>query len=77
MTKTEQLVKESANTALNWRRANAPEKIDNASLPAGSEMTFYCRKCGHVSDVQPENYTTTPLTLCVDCLDMEKYGWVE
>lgn len=46
----------SAATDLEARKASAPEKIDNATLPAGSPMTYYCHSCGHVTKVLPEDW---------------------
>lgn len=59
------------------RRKTAPEKINNASLPAGSPMTFYCRTCGHISDMLPECYVNPPRRLCQECQAMKDAGWLE
>jgi len=40
--------KEAALKTLEERRANPPEQINNASLPAGSSMYFYCISCGQL-----------------------------
>lgn len=69
--------KQEALRQLNDRRENAPEKINNASLLAGSEMTFYCRTCGHVSDTLPECYVNPPKRLCKECQAMKDAGWLE
>lgn len=42
------------------RRANPPERADNAALPAGSDMLYYCVSCGFLSDVKPEDYFLAP-----------------
>ncbi len=49
------------------RIENPPEQINNSSLPAGSPMYFYCRICGHQSDVKGESYTSPPRKYCKDC----------
>ena len=50
------------------RCENRPEQIDNGSLYAGSPMYFYCKFCGHLSDVLPESYyLTVPTHVCDDC----------
>ena len=40
------LGRSAAVAALNERRENKPNKIDNASLPAGAPMYYYCISCG-------------------------------
>jgi hypothetical protein len=69
--------KEAALKALAERRANPPKQVDNSSLYAGSPMYFYCRCCGHLSDVLPESYTTRPKSLCSDCNDLNDKGWLD
>jgi hypothetical protein len=69
--------KESALAALKQRRANQPSQINNASLPAGSPMYFYCISCGHLSDQLPESYTCTPKKLCEECQALKDLGWLE
>jgi hypothetical protein len=60
---------------LNARRASAPEPIDNASLPAGSPMYYYCKSCGHQTAVLPENwYLTPPPKFCDWCVE-HGYGF--
>lgn len=77
MTATE-LGREHALAALAERRANRPEKIDNAALPAGSSMYYYCRTCGHLADVKPELwFVTTPRRLCAECQALADLGWLE
>ena len=50
--------KEAALQALATRRQEnaAKEKIDNASLPAGSSMYYYCISCGGLADVKNEGW---------------------
>lgn len=56
------------------RRANAPKRINNAELYAGSPMYFYCVHCGHQSDVLPESYTGRPKSKCHFCQDLINMG---
>ena len=72
--------KEYALVALKKRREeNAKqEKIDNASLIAGSPLYFYCKACGGLADKLPENYLlSTPKKLCNECQALKDCGWLE
>lgn len=62
---------------LEKRIKTAPEKIENASLHAGAPMTFYCKECGHISDVLPETYINPPKKLCDECQVLEDEGWLD
>lgn len=53
------------------RIANKPEQIDNSRLYAGSPMYFYCKLCGHQSDVKPESYTDAPKKYCTLCKELK------
>lgn len=71
--------KEHALIALKKRREeNAKkEKIDNASLQAGSPLYFYCKACGGLADSLPENYLfSTPKKLCDECQALKDCGWL-
>lgn len=59
-----------ALAALAKRIKNCPEQIDNSRLYAGSPMYFYCRLCGHQSDVLPESYWGTPNKYCKLCKEL-------
>ena len=59
------------------RKKNAPVKIDNSKLVAGSRMYFYCRHCDNISDVLPEDYLCRPRHVCSQCEDLVEYGWIE
>lgn len=48
------------STPLEIRKAAAPKHVDNASLPAGSPMYYYCHSCGHQTAVLPEGWWRTP-----------------
>lgn len=69
--------KEAALKALEERRDNRPEPIDNSSLPAGSPMHYYCVSCGHKSDTLPEAHVTPPKKLCDECQALSDLGWLE
>lgn len=69
--------KEKAQAALDERRAVKVEKIDNASLVAGSPMYFYCISCGHLAGILPEGYLTKPPKLCDECAALKEMGWLE
>ncbi len=66
-----------AERLLAERKANKPQQIDNSSLYAGSPMYFYCRECGHESDVKSEDYTDTPRRYCRPCQEMIDKGWLK
>ena len=55
--------------ALEQRRVdNIGEQIDNASLPAGSPMFYYCRCCGlHVATLPESWYEKPPPKACAEC----------
>lgn len=69
--------KEEALAAFNERKANPPVHVDNASLYAGSAMYYYCRMCGHESDVLPECHFGAPRKLCGACQTMKDMGWFD
>lgn len=73
-----ELGREHALAMLAERRASRPEKIDNASLPAGSSMYYYCRACGHQADVLSEGwFLYPPKKLCSECQALADLGWLE
>lgn len=69
--------REAALAKLAARRANQPRQINNAGLPAGSPMYFYCVSCGHESDVLPESYVMPPKRLCSECQALQDLGWLQ
>lgn len=69
--------KEHALAELKKRRENKPEQVNNASLPAGSPMYFYCKSCGHLADTKPESYFTPVKQLCGECRALKDCGWLE
>ncbi len=71
--------KEAALKALEDRRTEnaTKEKINNASLRAGSPMYFYCKACGALADTKPESYITPPKKLCDECQTLKDLDWLE
>lgn len=69
--------KEYALQQLEVRRSNQPKKINNSLLSAGSPMYFYCKSCGHLSDVLPESYVGKPKKLCDECQALKDLGWLD
>lgn len=69
--------KEAALAALEERRREQPNQIDNAWLPADAPMYFYCISCGHLSDQLPESYMSVPKKLCDECKALKDLGWLE
>lgn len=74
--------KESALKALSERREQAKqeEQINNASLSAGELMYYYCKSCGLLADVLPENWDprfTQRKKLCAECQALKDLGWLE
>ena len=51
------------------REANVGKQVNNASLPAGSPMYYYCHCCGVQTAVLPEDwYRERPPRYCAECL---------
>jgi uncharacterized OB-fold protein len=71
--------REFAQQALKKRREENKNKkrINNAALPAGSPMYFYCISCGDLAATLPENYITPPRKLCDECQALKDLGWLE
>lgn len=76
MTANRLLIKEVALAGFAMRRSNRPAPIDNASLPAGVNMFFYCRACGWLADVKPEGYIFPVRPLCSECAGLDAEGWL-
>lgn len=49
------------------RKANPPERINNASLPVGAPMHYYCQACGHKAATLPELHTCAVPQYCPAC----------
>jgi len=58
-------------TALEARReANAGQQVDNARLPAGANMYYYCETCGAHTATKPEGWWQDPPPRhCATCKD--------
>lgn len=58
------------------KKENEGKEINNASLPAGSPMYFYCNACSaHVATL-PENYVTPPPRHCAACKELVRLGLI-
>lgn len=64
--------------ALEERRvANIGKQVDNAALPAGSPMFYYCNGCGVETAVKEEGwYTNPPPWFCQDCRPLHEEGLI-
>jgi hypothetical protein len=56
---------------------NAGKQIDNASLPAGSSMRYYCGSCGEHTETLPECYWGRPKTTCDACQILRDHGLLD
>lgn len=72
----ETMSRADAEAALAQRLANPIEQVDMSSLPAGAPMTYYCKHCGYVSCVLPEDWTTGYKKYCDSCQHMIDEGWL-
>jgi hypothetical protein len=74
-----ELMKEKALEQFGRRRRYAAqiERIDNAGLHAGQPMYFYCKTCNIPTEVLPEDYLFTPISLCSQCQGMKDEGWLD
>jgi len=50
-------------------------KINNATLPAGSPMHYYCRICQAPTITLPEDHAGTPPKYCYPCQDLVDQGY--
>jgi hypothetical protein len=73
------VTKDEALAALAKRRSlNQPKVIDNASLPAGSPMYYYCHVCDALVAVKDESwYRDPPPKLCSECFELKEAGLIE
>jgi hypothetical protein len=57
------------------RTENIGKQVDNAALPAGSSMYYYCHGCGAQTAVKPEGwYEDPPPRHCNDCQELIDAG---
>lgn len=76
--KLSQEAKDAAVRSFDERRENHPEHVDQGTLPAGSPMTFYCRLCGWISDIMPEDYfLSTPRRICSECAGLIEHSLID
>lgn len=70
--------KELALAQLETRKTiNKPKVIDNASLPAGSPMYYYCRSCLALVATKPESwYRNPPPKYCKECIPLKEAGYI-
>lgn len=62
---------------LEARKASAPRPMANDRRRAGKPMVYYCRVCGWISDILPEDYfLAVPRRLCGECQAMEGRDWL-
>jgi hypothetical protein len=60
------------------REANVGKQIDNARLPAGAPMYYYCKCCGVLVVTKPEGwFTGTIPSQCEDCKDLIHDGVID
>lgn len=50
------------------------QQVNNASLPAGSPMYYYCKFCGDPTETLPEGHWGTPKTVCDPCQSLRTLG---
>lgn len=50
------------------------KQINNAELPAGSPMHYYCRFCGAPTETLPECHLGKPCTCCDPCKVLHEHG---
>ena len=69
---------DDALAALAKRKAlsQAATRIDNASLPAGAPMYFYCQECGDLAAVLSEGFTQRPPRFCAPCQRLVEAGLI-
>ena len=61
------------------RKAKAKKdgRVNNASLPAGACMYYYCYGCGLESDVRGEGDFSPVEHHCPPCREMKEKGWLD
>lgn len=69
--------KDAALAALQLRREHKPVKVDNAGLPAGCPLFYYCIACGAEAAKLPEDHIRPPPALCDECEALKVCGWLE
>jgi hypothetical protein len=61
------------------RQANVGKQVDNARLPAGSDMYYYCWGCGVLTATKPEGWwqDPPPPKHCEDCKALIEAGFLD
>lgn len=61
------------------RDANVGKQVDNAALPAGSNMYYYCHGCGVQTVVKPEGWweDPPPPRHCPECEELIEEGLLD
>ena len=62
---------------LRLRQANSMGVVKNDAFLADEPMYFYCKYCGLICDILPENYLFPPHRICSQCLGLSQSGWME
>lgn len=72
------MLKKDALAALTKRKqlSAAATRIDNADLPAGSPMYFYCQECGDLAAVLSEGFTQRVPRFCSPCQRLFEAGLI-
>ncbi len=56
---------------------NKGQQVDNSSLPAGSPMYYYCRKCGTLVATKDEGWISNPPPhQCEPCQVLVDHGLI-
>ena len=58
------------------KKANAGKQINNGSLPAGSPMYYYCKRCGAHTETLSESHSSKPKTICEPCDALRVHGLI-
>lgn len=58
------------------KKENEGKQIDNASLPAGSPMYYYCKFCGEHTETLAESHWSAPKTTCDPCNALHIHGLI-
>jgi hypothetical protein len=61
------------------RWANVGKQVDNAALPAGADMYYYCWGCGTLTATKPEGWwqDPPPPKFCGDCRPLVDEALIE
>lgn len=65
------------NFIYRYRENEKKARINNADLPAGYPMYYYCRGCGVLVATLPEEHLNAPPKYCDDCEDLRKQALLD